>query len=95
METNGRGTDSRDQSVGELVSQLSEQTSRLIRQEMALGQAIEDLETAVRRGPERGTAAPRRKDRDQPLLRRFRHGESVCEAPLRCVRLAGTRAMPP
>ena len=39
MEANGRGSDSRDQSTGELVSRLSEQTSKLIRQEMALARA--------------------------------------------------------
>ena len=36
MEAAGRGADPRDQSVGELFSKLSEQTSTLIRQEMAL-----------------------------------------------------------
>jgi membrane protein len=39
MEANGRGTDPRDQPVGELFSRLSEQTSTLIRQEMALARA--------------------------------------------------------
>ena len=39
MEANGRGTDPREQSTGELVSRLSEQTSKLIRQEMALARA--------------------------------------------------------
>ena len=39
MEAEGRGTDSREQPIGELVSRLSEQTSTLIRQEMALARA--------------------------------------------------------
>lgn len=36
MESSGRGNDPRSESTGELFSRLSEQTSRLIRQEMAL-----------------------------------------------------------
>jgi MFS family permease len=39
MEANGHGTDPREQSTGELVSRLTEQTSTLIRQEMALARA--------------------------------------------------------
>ena len=39
MEANGRGTEPREQPIGELVSRLSEQTSTLIRQEMALARA--------------------------------------------------------
>ena len=39
MEASGRGTDPRDRPVGELFSKLSEQTSTLIRQEMALARA--------------------------------------------------------
>ena len=39
MEANGRGTEARNEPMGELVSRLSEQTSTLIRQEMALARA--------------------------------------------------------
>ena len=39
MEASGRGTDPRDRPIGELFSKLSEQTSTLIRQEMALARA--------------------------------------------------------